>query len=263
MSTLNPFVLAELAATAEHIKDIKDEEADPMDHVETASLSSEDSSQTLLNKETQQVLDDLEMLRRDLEANSRHPSTADVAVQTNFLRQPTTPPTPPRPHQRHPSHQRYEDLQKDTYTSDTANPPRPARPGFLGTGSMTGTVKSFNAWRGFGFLVNTDGKDIFIHRSRMVDGSTPQVGDTIRFDMGPNQSKPGLMQAVNATGGTYYDYDKGDKDDKHDCDTHAWGHDCWYDYHGHDYGAYKNSWRTGGYGNNKHSPYGKDKGKGV
>eukprot|EP00972_Heterocapsa_arctica_P084663 12469364-Heterocapsa_arctica.AAC.1 len=70
---------------------------------------------------------------------------------------------------------------------------------------MQGTVKSFNAEKGFGFIVAADGTDIFIHRSGCVDGSTPQAGDFMTFDVQPSKVKPDQMQATNATGGTGWD----------------------------------------------------------
>jgi len=71
-----------------------------------------------------------------------------------------------------------------------------------GTGKFTGSVKSFNAKNGFGFIVGPDGSDVFLHIKACVDGNTPQQGDTITYDMEPSKSKPGQMVASNATGGT-------------------------------------------------------------
>mmetsp|Transcript_92237 Transcript_92237/g.231972 ORF Transcript_92237/g.231972 Transcript_92237/m.231972 type:complete len:120 (+) Transcript_92237:92-451(+) len=64
--------------------------------------------------------------------------------------------------------------------------------------SATGTVKFFNADKGFGFIETAQG-DVFVH-VRQCQGGQPQEGDQVYFDvqMG-NQGKP---QAVNCTGGT-------------------------------------------------------------
>lgn len=66
--------------------------------------------------------------------------------------------------------------------------------------SSSGTVKSFNANKGFGF-VQVDGTDVFIHL-RECQGGLPQVGDTLMFDLEESRSKPGSYKASNITGGT-------------------------------------------------------------
>merc|ERR1719253_137539 len=81
--------------------------------------------------------------------------------------------------------------------------------GVVGTGTMTGQCKSFNPMKGYGFVVGPDGTDIFLHRQSLVDGSTPQAGDTIQFDVEPSEKNPGTMTATNATGGTGWDSGKG------------------------------------------------------
>ena len=127
------------------------------------------------------------------------------------------------------------------------------------TGSMQGTVKSFNPEKGFGFITGADGNDVFIHRSGCVDGSTPQAGDTMTFDLEPSKVKPDQMQAVNATGGTGYDTGKGGGKGK----GGGWGMDAWGGCGGWGggggggYGAMK-----GGWGGGKGGPYDGGKGKG-
>ncbi|CAJ1359219.1 unnamed protein product [Effrenium voratum] len=125
----------------------------------------------------------------------------------------------------------------------------PGGKGLQGSGSMQGTCKSFNPEKGFGFITGADGNDVFVHRSGMVDGSTPQAGDTITFDVEPSKQKPDQMQAVNATGGTGYDTGKaGGK---------GWGMGGM-DFWGGGYDASK-----GGWGASKGGPYGcGGKGKG-
>mmetsp|Transcript_14364 Transcript_14364/g.39409 ORF Transcript_14364/g.39409 Transcript_14364/m.39409 type:complete len:219 (-) Transcript_14364:433-1089(-) len=120
--------------------------------------------------------------------------------------------------------------------------------GVQGTGTMQGTVKSFNPEKGFGFITGGDGADIFIHRSACVDGSTPQAGDTMTFDVEPSKVKPDQMTAVNATGGTGWDAGKGGKGGW----GGGWGMDSW----GGGYGACKGGWGCGGKG----GPYGGGKG---
>merc|ERR1719223_1857352 len=67
---------------------------------------------------------------------------------------------------------------------------------------MTGTVKSFNGEKGFGFITGQDGTDIFCHIIAVVDGSCPQTGDNVTFDVEESRSKPGQMTACNVRGGS-------------------------------------------------------------
>eukprot|EP00931_Biecheleriopsis_adriatica_P056158 TRINITY_DN3327_c0_g2_i1.p1 TRINITY_DN3327_c0_g2~~TRINITY_DN3327_c0_g2_i1.p1 ORF type:complete len:215 (-),score=63.23 TRINITY_DN3327_c0_g2_i1:277-870(-) len=68
--------------------------------------------------------------------------------------------------------------------------------------SCSGTVKSFRADKGFGFITDANGQDIFLHKKSCTDGGVPQQGDTVYFDMTESTAKPGTMQATNVTGGT-------------------------------------------------------------
>ncbi|CAE7614610.1 cspLB [Symbiodinium natans] len=70
-----------------------------------------------------------------------------------------------------------------------------------GTGAHTGTVKSFNATKGFGFICIEGADDVFVHTKSCV-GTLPNPGDIVKFDMEPSAAKPGQFQAVNVTGGT-------------------------------------------------------------
>ena len=48
----------------------------------------------------------------------------------------------------------------------------------------TGTVKFFNTEKGFGFIVNSDGKDVFFHYSQLkMDGfKTIEENADVEFD---------------------------------------------------------------------------------
>eukprot|EP00441_Pelagodinium_beii_P020879 CAMPEP_0197662810 /NCGR_PEP_ID=MMETSP1338-20131121/54837_1 /TAXON_ID=43686 ORGANISM="Pelagodinium beii, Strain RCC1491" /NCGR_SAMPLE_ID=MMETSP1338 /ASSEMBLY_ACC=CAM_ASM_000754 /LENGTH=201 /DNA_ID=CAMNT_0043240831 /DNA_START=81 /DNA_END=683 /DNA_ORIENTATION=+ len=70
-----------------------------------------------------------------------------------------------------------------------------------GTGAMSGTVKSFNAAKGFGFIAMDSGEDVFVHSKQCV-GTLPAAGDKVKFDIEPSPSKPGQNQAKNVTGGS-------------------------------------------------------------
>ncbi|MBI1969987.1 cold-shock protein [Candidatus Woesearchaeota archaeon] len=53
-----------------------------------------------------------------------------------------------------------------------------------------GTVKFFNAKKGFGFISGEDGKDYFVHLSGLKEGTSITEGDRVSFkivegDRGP------------------------------------------------------------------------------
>lgn len=53
----------------------------------------------------------------------------------------------------------------------------------------TGTVKFFNAEKGFGFISREDGDDVFVHYSN-IQGSgykTLTEGQAVEFDIGPGR----------------------------------------------------------------------------
>ena len=65
---------------------------------------------------------------------------------------------------------------------------------------MTGTVKWFNAEKGFGFISNDDGgDDVFVHFSAIVcDGfKTLAEGQKVTFDMERDPKNSSKMRAVN------------------------------------------------------------------
>lgn len=53
----------------------------------------------------------------------------------------------------------------------------------------TGKVKFFNATKGFGFITQDNGKDIFFHISE-VQGAEPQDGDSVQFEVGESDKGP-------------------------------------------------------------------------
>lgn len=63
---------------------------------------------------------------------------------------------------------------------------------------MKGTVKWFNAEKGFGFITGEDGQDVFAHFSQInVEGfKTLEEGQSVEFDVTQGQKGP---QAENIT----------------------------------------------------------------
>lgn len=66
----------------------------------------------------------------------------------------------------------------------------------------TGKVKWFNAEKGYGFIIGTDGKDIFVHYSAInSDGyKTLEEGQTVTYDVvqrdrGPQASSVTVVTA--------------------------------------------------------------------
>ena len=61
-----------------------------------------------------------------------------------------------------------------------------------------GTVKWFNAKKGFGFISNADGKDVFVHFSALnMEGfKVLEDGDSVEFDVIDGEKGP---QATNVT----------------------------------------------------------------
>merc|ERR1719162_1292862 len=104
-------------------------------------------------------------------------------------------------------------------------------------GSNQGSCKSFNTEKGFGFIIGPDGSDIFFHVRTMVDKSTPQAGDVLKYDLEPSTLKPDQLQAHNIAGGTGWDAGKGGGKGG-GAAKGGWGGDAW--------GGGGDSWGKGG-----------------
>lgn len=57
---------------------------------------------------------------------------------------------------------------------------------------MKGTVKMFNAEKGYGFIHSEEGNDVFFHYSSLVmDGfKTAEVGEKVEFDLEESDRGP-------------------------------------------------------------------------
>ena len=59
-----------------------------------------------------------------------------------------------------------------------------------GSERQTGTVKWYNAAKGFGFIISQSGQDVFVHRRSIVDGSILQEGQIVDYVEVPGQKGP-------------------------------------------------------------------------
>lgn len=48
---------------------------------------------------------------------------------------------------------------------------------------MKGTIKWYNQMKGFGFIQAEDGKDIFVHRTAVPDGTSLNEGDQVEYEV--------------------------------------------------------------------------------
>lgn len=62
---------------------------------------------------------------------------------------------------------------------------------------MQGTVKWFNSQKGYGFIIDLDGKEIFVHHSNIVMDGFRHLNedDVVNFELGTGND--GRQQAIN------------------------------------------------------------------
>ncbi|MFC1728556.1 cold-shock protein [Nanoarchaeota archaeon] len=68
---------------------------------------------------------------------------------------------------------------------------------------MKGTVKFFNAGKGFGFIAGEDGKEYFVHQTGLTEGTNINENDEVTFDVeegdrGPKAANVSLATAEEA-----------------------------------------------------------------
>ena len=59
---------------------------------------------------------------------------------------------------------------------------------------MKGTVKWYNARKGYGFIQGEDEKDVFVHRSSIPMGTFLNEGDKVEYELEDSERGP---KAVN------------------------------------------------------------------
>jgi CspA family cold shock protein len=55
---------------------------------------------------------------------------------------------------------------------------------------MKGKIKWYNARKGYGFIEGEDGKDIFLHRSSIPEGTYLNEGDQVEYDIEDSDKGP-------------------------------------------------------------------------
>jgi len=55
---------------------------------------------------------------------------------------------------------------------------------------MKGTIKWYNARKGYGFIEGEDGKDVFVHRSVVPTGTLLDEGDKVEYEIEDSEKGP-------------------------------------------------------------------------
>ncbi len=55
---------------------------------------------------------------------------------------------------------------------------------------MKGTVKWYNTRKGYGFIQDEDGKDIFVHKSAVPTGTYLNEGDKVEYESEESERGP-------------------------------------------------------------------------
>jgi len=65
---------------------------------------------------------------------------------------------------------------------------------------MKGTVKFFNAMKGFGFIAGEDGKEYFVHQTGLGDGVVINENDAVTFDTEEGDRGPKAVNVAKDSG---------------------------------------------------------------
>ncbi len=61
---------------------------------------------------------------------------------------------------------------------------------------MKGTVKFFNNMQGFGFIAGEDGKEVFVHKTGLKEGTEISDDDAVSFDVEQGDKGPKAVNVV-------------------------------------------------------------------
>jgi CspA family cold shock protein len=64
--------------------------------------------------------------------------------------------------------------------------------------NMKGTIKWYNARKGYGFIQGEDGKDVFVHRSAIPQGTFLNEGDKIEYEVEDTERGPNAKNVKKA-----------------------------------------------------------------
>jgi len=56
--------------------------------------------------------------------------------------------------------------------------------------TMKGTVKWYNARKGYGFILGEDGKEVFVHRTAIPGDLSLNEGDAVQFEVEASDRGP-------------------------------------------------------------------------
>lgn len=59
---------------------------------------------------------------------------------------------------------------------------------------LTGTIKWFNVEKGYGFIEQSEGVDLFVHQSQLE--SSPKAGDGVTFNINQAQKGPCAVNVI-------------------------------------------------------------------
>jgi CspA family cold shock protein len=59
---------------------------------------------------------------------------------------------------------------------------------------MEGTVKWYNMYKSYGFIEIEEGKDVFVHKNALSEGTILNEGDSVEFEI---EESPKGPQAIN------------------------------------------------------------------
>jgi CspA family cold shock protein len=59
---------------------------------------------------------------------------------------------------------------------------------------MKGTIKWYNYSRGYGFILGEDGKDVFVHRTGLTEGTDITENDNVEYELETTDRGPSAIK---------------------------------------------------------------------